>query len=34
MLFTLIDTEEHIREMAPHRLIVNEKVTLESGEIE
>ena len=41
MLLTFIDTEEdateileHIREMAPDRLIVSEKVTLESGEIE
>jgi uncharacterized protein len=41
LLLTFIDTEEHateilqhIREMAPHRLIVSEKVTLESGEIE
>ena len=41
LLLTFIDTEEHaaevlehIREMAPHRLIVSERVTLESGEIE
>jgi hypothetical protein len=41
MLLTFIDTEEHvigvlehILEMASHRLIVSEKVTLESGEIE
>jgi PII-like signaling protein len=41
LLLTFIDTEEHVaevlehvREMAPHRLIVSEKVTLESGEIE
>lgn len=41
LLLTFIDTEEHvtgvlehIREMAPHRLIVSEKVTLESGETE
>jgi len=41
LLLTFIDTEElateileHIREMTPHRLIVSEKVTLESGEIE
>ena len=41
LLLTFIDTEEHaaeilqhIREMAPHRLIVSEKVTLESEEIE
>jgi PII-like signaling protein len=41
LLLTFIDTEEHaaevlehIREMAPRRLIVSEKVTLESGEIE
>jgi PII-like signaling protein len=40
-LLTFIDTEEHahevlphIQEMAPHRLIVSKKVTLESGEIE
>jgi len=30
----MISLLEHIREMAPHRLIVSEKVTLESGEIE
>ena len=41
LLLTFIDTEEHateilqhICEMAPHRLIVSEKVTLESEEIE
>lgn len=41
LVLTFIDTEEHvervlphIREMAPHRLIVSERVTLESGEIE
>ena len=41
LVLTFIDTEEHvsrvlphIKEMAPHRLIVSEKVTLESGEIE
>jgi len=41
LVLTFIDTEEHvnrvlprIREMAPHRLIVSEKVTLESGEFE
>ena len=41
LVLTFIDTEEHvgrvlphIREMAPHRLIVSEKVTLESGAIE
>jgi PII-like signaling protein len=41
LVLTFIDTEEHVgrvlprvREMAPHRLIVSEKVTLESGEIE
>ena|SRR6516162_4629117 len=40
-LLTFIDTEEHarevlphIQEMAPHRLIVSKKVTLETGEIE
>ncbi|HEY6273335.1 MAG TPA: DUF190 domain-containing protein [Terriglobales bacterium] len=41
LILTFIDIEEHvervlphIREMAPYRLIVSEKVTLESGEIE
>jgi uncharacterized protein len=41
LVLTFIDTEEHvervlahIREMAPHRLIVSKGVTLESGEIE
>jgi uncharacterized protein len=41
VVLIFIDTEEHvervlphIKEMAPHRLIVSEKVTLESGEIE
>lgn len=41
LVLTFIDLEEHvnrvlphIREMAPHRLIVSEKVTLESGDIE
>jgi PII-like signaling protein len=41
LVVTFIDMEEHvervlphIREMAPHRLIVSEKVTLESGELE
>jgi uncharacterized protein len=41
VVLTFIDAEEHvervlphIREMAPHRLIVSEKVTLESGDIE
>ena len=41
LVLTFIDTEEHvgrvlphIREMAPHRLIVSEKVNLESGAIE
>jgi uncharacterized protein len=41
LVLTFIDTEEHvgrvlphIRDMAPHRLIVSEKVTLESGAIE
>lgn len=41
LVVTFIDMEEHIervlphiREMAPHRLIVSEKVTLESGEFE
>ena len=41
LVLTFIDTEEHvgrvlphIREMALHRLIVSEKVTLESGAIE
>src|SRR5262249_11992818 len=41
LVLTFIDTEEHvsrvlphIKEMAAHRLIVSEKVTLESGEIE
>jgi uncharacterized protein len=41
LVLTFIDTDEHvdrvlphIREMAPHRLIVTEKVTLESGELE
>jgi uncharacterized protein len=41
LVVTFIDMEEHvervmphIREMAQHRLIVSEKVTLESGEFE
>lgn len=41
LVLTFIDTEEHvervlprIREMAPHRLIVSERVVLESGEFE
>jgi len=41
VVLTFIDTEEHvgrvlprIREMAPRHLIVSERVTLESGEIE
>jgi uncharacterized protein len=41
LVLTFIDADEHvdrvlphIREMAPHRLIVTEKVTLESGELE
>ena len=41
LVLTFIDTEEHvervlphIKEMAPHRLIVSEKVSLESGEME
>jgi len=41
LVLTFIDTEEHvnrvlphIQEMAPHRLIVSEKVSLESGEFE
>jgi uncharacterized protein len=41
LVVTFIDREEHvnrvlphIREMAPHRLVVSEKVTLESGEFE
>jgi uncharacterized protein len=41
LVLTFIDTEEHvsrvlphIKEMAAHRLIVSERVTLESGEIE
>jgi PII-like signaling protein len=41
LVLTFIDKEEHvervlphIREMAPHRLIVSEKVTLESGDLE
>jgi PII-like signaling protein len=41
LVLTFIDAEEHvsrvlphIREMAPHRLIVSEKVALESGEFE
>ena len=41
LVVTFIDMEEHvervmphIRAMAPHRLIVSEKVTLESGEFE
>jgi uncharacterized protein len=41
LVLTFIDTEEHvrrvlphIREMASHRLIVSERVTLQSGEIE
>jgi PII-like signaling protein len=41
LVLTFIDLEEHvnrvlphIKEMAPHRLIVSEKVTLESGEFE
>jgi PII-like signaling protein len=39
LVLTFIDREEHvnrvlphIKEMAPHRLVVSEKVTLESGE--
>ncbi|HEY6307522.1 MAG TPA: DUF190 domain-containing protein [Candidatus Angelobacter sp.] len=41
LVLTFIDVEEHvnrvlphIKEMAPHRLIVSEKVSLESGELE
>jgi uncharacterized protein len=41
LVLTFIDLEEHvnrvlphIKEMAPHRLVVSEKVTLESGEFE
>lgn len=41
LVLTFIDLEEHVnrvlprvREMAAHRLIVSEKVTLESGEFE
>lgn len=41
LVLTFIDTEEHVgrvlpqmKEMAPHRLIVTEKVTLESGDFE
>jgi PII-like signaling protein len=41
LVLTFIDLEEHvsrvlphIKEMAPHRLVVSEKVTIESGEIE
>src|SRR5262245_38568076 len=41
LVLTFIDTEEHVsrvlphvQEMAAHRLIVSEKVTLESGEFE
>jgi PII-like signaling protein len=41
LILIFIDTEEHvdrvlphIKEMAQHRLIVSEKVTLESGEVE
>jgi PII-like signaling protein len=41
LVLTFIDAEEHvnrvlphIKEMAPHRLIVSEKVVLESGESE
>lgn len=41
VVLTFIDTEEHvdrvlphIKEMAPHRLIVSEKVVLESGELD
>ncbi len=41
LVLTFIDTEEHvdrvlphIKEMAPHRLIVTEKVVLESGELD
>lgn len=41
LVLTFIDTEDHVqrvlphmKEMAPHRLIVTEKVSLESGEFE
>src|SRR6516164_3598111 len=41
LVVTFIDMEEHvervlprIKEMAPHRLIVSEKVTVETGEFE
>jgi uncharacterized protein len=41
LVLTFIDFEEHvnrvlphIKEMAPHRLVVSDKVTLESGEFE
>jgi uncharacterized protein len=41
LVLTFIDLEEHvnrvlphIQEMAPHRLIVSEKVTIEAGEFE
>jgi PII-like signaling protein len=41
VVLTFIDNEEHvgrvlphIKEMAPHRLIVTEKVVLESGELD
>jgi PII-like signaling protein len=41
LVLTFIDAEEHvnrvlphIKEMAPHRLVVSEKVTIESGEFE
>jgi PII-like signaling protein len=41
LVLTFIDTEEHVnrvlphvKEMAAHRLIVSEKVTLETGEFE
>ncbi len=41
LVLTFIDLEDHvnrvlprIKEMAPHRLVVSEKVTLESGEFE
>jgi PII-like signaling protein len=41
LVLTFIDNEEHvgrvlphIKEMAPHRLIVSEKVTIESGDLQ
>lgn len=41
LVLTFIDLEEHInrvmphiKEMAPHRLVVSEKVTIESGDLE